>query len=213
LEFLKDFFEQVYDVRSLVMWGGYLGLFVIVFAETGLLIGFFLPGDSLLVTAGLFAAVGDLNIIYINLLLVPAAILGNAAGYWIGFKSGPKLFARQQSLFFRRDYLIKTKKFYEKHGPSTLVITRFIPFLRTFSAVVAGIGQMNYSRFMFYNVLSAFIWILSMTLAGYYLGTLIPNLDKHIELVILIVVFLSLLPAVIKYLRHRSSKKIVAEEA
>jgi membrane-associated protein len=213
LEFIKEFFEQVYDVKSLVMWAGYVGLFLIVFAETGLLIGFFLPGDSLLVTAGLFAATGDLNIVYINLLLVPAAILGNAAGYWIGHKSGPRLFTREQSLLFRKDYLIKTKFFYEKHGPSTLIITRFIPILRTFSAVVAGVGQMSYSRFMYYNIISAILWICSMTLAGYYLGRLIPGLDKNIEIVIVIVVFLSLLPAIIKYIKHRFQKKIVTEEA
>ena len=212
VEFLKHFFENVYDVRSLVMWAGYVGMVIIIFAETGLLVGFFLPGDSLLVTAGLFAATGDLNVVYLNLLLVPAAILGNVAGYWIGYKSGPKLFKREQSLFFRKDYLIKTRLFYEKHGAPTLILTRFIPFLRTFAPIVAGIGQMKYSRFIYYNILSGVLWVLSMTLIGYFLGRSIPNIDKHIEWVIAIVVFLSILPGIIKYLKHRFSKKIIPEK-
>jgi membrane-associated protein len=113
LEFIKDLFNAVYDVKSLVMWAGYLGLFVIIFSETGLLAGFFLPGDSLLVTAGLFAATGDMNIFLLNLILIPAAVIGDAAGYWIGHKTGPVLFKREQSLFFRKDYLIKSKNFYD----------------------------------------------------------------------------------------------------
>jgi membrane-associated protein len=212
LDFIKEFFNSVYDVKSLVMWAGYAGLFIIVFAETGLLVGFFLPGDSLLVTAGLFAATGDLNIFYINLLLVPAAVLGNTAGYWIGHKSGPRLFRKEQSLLFRKDYLIKTKNFYEKHGPFTLVITRFMPILRTFAPIVAGIGQMKYSKFLYYNVFSAVLWIVTMTMTGYYLGRVVPNVDKHIEIVIVIVVVLSLLPAVIKFLKHRYSKKVAAKK-
>ncbi len=133
MEFLKDLFHSIYDVKSLVMWAGYVGLFAIIFAETGLLVGFFFPGDSLLVTAGLFASTGDFNIVLLNVLLVPAAILGNSAGYWIGYKSGPRLFKREQSLLFRKDYLIKTHQFYEKHGGSTIFISRFMPFFRTFA--------------------------------------------------------------------------------
>ena len=196
------------------MWAGYIGLFAIIFAETGLLIGFFFPGDSLLVTAGLFASTGVWgNIFYINLLLIPAAILGNSAGYWIGYKSGPKLFNKEQSFFFRKDYLIKTKEFYDKHGGSTIIITRFMPFFRTFAPIVAGIGQMKYSRFLNYNIFSGIMWVLSMTLIGYFLGSTIPGIDKHIEKVIAIIVFLSLLPALIKYLRHKFNKKPVTEES
>jgi membrane-associated protein len=212
VEFLKHFFETVYDVRTLVMWAGYVGMVIIIFAETGLLVGFFLPGDSLLVTAGLFAATGDLNIIYLNLLLVPAAILGNIAGYWIGYKSGPRLFKREQSLLFRKDYLIKTKLFYEKHGAPTLILTRFIPFLRTFAPIVAGVGQMKYSRFIYYNILSGVLWVVSMTLIGYFLGRSIPNVDKHIEWVIAIVIFLSILPGIIKFLKNRYTKKAIPKE-
>ncbi len=214
MEFLKEILHQIYDVKALVMWAGYLGLAAIVFAETGLLVGFFLPGDSLLVTAGLFAATGDLNIIYLNLLLIPAAILGNLAGYWIGQKSGPMLFKREQSLLFRKDYLIKTKVFYEKHGASTMIITRFMPILRTFAPVVAGIGSMDYRKFLYYNISGAAAWILSMTLMGYYLGRLVPGIENHIEKVIIVVVFLSLLPGLIKYVKHKLQKrKITTEEA
>lgn len=214
MEFLKEIFQQIYDVKALVLWAGYIGLVAIVFAETGLLVGFFLPGDSLLVTAGLFAATGDLNIIYLNLLLIPAAILGNIAGYWIGQKSGPRLFNREQSLLFRKDYLIKTKLFYEKHGISTMIITRFMPILRTFAPVVAGIGNMDYRKFLYYNIIGAVAWIISMTLTGFYLGRLVPGIDKHIEKVIIVVVFVSLLPALIKFVKHRLQKrKIRTEEA
>ncbi len=207
LEFIKEILHQIYDVKSLVMWAGYIGLVAIVFAETGLLVGFFLPGDSLLVTAGLFAATGELNIFYLNLLLIPAAILGNMAGYYIGRRAGPRLFNRDQSLLFRKDYIIKTKVFYEKHGASTMIITRFMPILRTFAPVVAGIGGMDYKKFMLYNVIGAVAWILSMTLTGFYLARLIPGVDKHIEKVIIAVVFLSLLPGIIKYLKHKFGKK------
>jgi membrane-associated protein len=207
LEFLKEIFAQIYDVKSLVMWAGYIGLVAIVFAETGLLVGFFLPGDSLLVTAGLFAATGELNIFYLNLLLIPAAILGNISGYYIGKKAGPRLFNREQSLLFRKDYIIKTKVFYEKHGASTMVITRFMPILRTFAPVVAGVGVMDYSRFLYYNIVGAVAWIVGMTLIGFYLARLIPGIDKHIEKVIIAVVFISLLPAIIKYLKHKLGKR------
>jgi membrane-associated protein len=194
------------------MWAGYVGLFSIIFAETGLLVGFFFPGDSLLVTAGLFASTGDMNIFFLNLLLIPAAILGNSAGYWIGYKSGPRLFKREQSLLFRKDYLIKTKEFYDRHGGSTIIITRFMPFFRTFAPIVAGIGQMKYTKFLNYNIVSAFFWVLSMTLIGFFLGRSIPNIDKHIEKVIVVIVFLSLLPAIIKYIKHKLTKKVAAEE-
>lgn len=212
MEFLKEILTQIYDVKGLVMWAGYVGLVAIVFAETGLLIGFFLPGDSLLVTAGLFAATGNLDIIFLNLLLIPAAILGNIAGYWIGHKSGPRLFKKEQSLLFRKDYLIKTKVFYEKHGASTMIITRFMPILRTFAPIVAGIGRMDYKKFMLYNIIGAVIWVLSLTLVGFYLGRLIPGIENHIEKVIIIVVFLSLLPAIIKFLRHRLQKRKISTD-
>ena len=216
MEFIKDLISSIYDVENLIKTFGYIGLFIIIFAETGLLVGFFFPGDSLLVTAGLFASTStivDFNIFYLNLLLIPAAILGNSAGYWIGLKSGPKLFKREQSLLFRKDYLIKTKEFYDKHGGSTIIITRFMPFFRTFAPVVAGIGQMKYSKFLYYNILSAVMWIMSMTLIGFFMGRSIPNIDKHIDKVIVVIVFLSLCPAIYKYLKHKFTKKPVTDES
>jgi len=212
VEFLKEIFANIYNVHYLIQLVGYSGLTIIVFAETGLLFGFFLPGDSLLVTAGLFAATGELNIVYLNLFLIPAAILGNIIGYWIGYKSGPRLFKKEQSLLFRKDYLLKTKSFYDHHGASTMIITRFMPILRTFAPIIAGMGQMNYGKFTRYNIMGAVSWILSLTLVGFFLGRVIPDIDKHIEKVIIIVVILSFLPGLIKYLKHRANTKKAAAE-
>jgi membrane-associated protein len=192
---------------------------VIIFAETGLLAGFFLPGDSLLVTAGLFAATPNpatgetyLNIWYLNLLLIPCAIIGDATGYWIGHKAGPRLFKKEQSFFFRKDYLIKTQQFYQKHGGITIVIARFMPIIRTFAPTVAGIAQMQYLKFAQYNVFGGFLWVISMTLIGYYLGRLIQGIENHIDKVIIIVVFLSILPGIIKFLKHKMQKRKVSTE-
>jgi membrane-associated protein len=214
LEFLKEIFHQIYDVKALVIWAGYIGMAAIIFAETGLLAGFFLPGDSLLVTAGLFAATIDpatnqpyLNIWLLNLILIPCAIAGDAVGYWVGSKTGPRLFRKEKSFFFRKDYLIKTQEFYNKHGGVTIIIARFMPIIRTFAPTVAGIAQMKYKKFAQYNVVGGFLWIVSLTLMGYYLGRLIPGIEKHIEKVIIVIVFLSILPGIIKYLQHKFGKK------
>lgn len=203
MEWIKEFFDYIYDVQNLIRTVGYVGLFGIIFAETGLLAGFFLPGDSLLVTAGLFAAKGDLDIYLLNLLLIPAAIIGDAVGYWIGHKSGPLLFKKEQSFFFRKDYLIKTKNFYDKYGGITIVLARFMPIIRTFAPTVAGIAQMRYIDFFKYNVFGGILWVLSMTLTGYFLGSVIPNIEKHIEKVIVIVVLLSISPAIYKYISYK----------
>src|SRR5919108_2896713 len=169
-ELIHDFFQTVYNVPELIRLGGLIGLIVIVFAETGLLIGFFLPGDSLLITAGLFAARGDFNIVWLNLTLIAAAILGDATGYWIGRRTGKALYSRPDSLFFRRDHLRITHEFYEKHGGKTIVIARFMPIVRTFAPVVAGVAEMGYHNFAIYNVVGGVGWVTSMTLGGYFLG-------------------------------------------
>ena len=199
-------FEQLPTLEEIVIWGGYIGLFAIIFSETGLLVGFFLPGDSLLVTAGLFAARGQLDIRLLIPLLCIAAISGNATGYMIGLKAGHALYNRPQSRWFRRDHLIKTREFYERYGGITIVLAQFIPFARTFAPVVAGIAEMKYRRFASFNVFGAIFWITSMTLTGYFLGRLIPGIEHHIEYVIIVVVTISVLPLIIKYLRHRMSK-------
>jgi membrane-associated protein len=200
---------QLPTLEELVMWGGYAGLFLIVFAETGLLIGFFLPGDSVLVTAGLLIAAGrvPMDITLLNVLLCLAAITGDATGYWIGLKTGQALYNRPQSRFFRRDYLLKTKEFYEKYGGVTIVLARFMPFARTFAPVVAGIGEMKYRRFFSFNIFGGVGWVLSMTLIGYYLGRVIPGIERHVEYIIAVVILLSILPMIIKYAQHKMRKE------
>jgi membrane-associated protein len=201
MDVLKEFFSKLTDVKELVQWAGYTGMTLIVFSETGLLIGFFLPGDSMLVTAGLFAARGDFNIVWLNVLLIAAAITGDAVGYYIGKTGGHALYTRENSRFFKKEHLIKTHEFYEKYGGITIILARFMPFARTFAPVVAGIGQMSYIRFASYNIIGGTSWVLSMTLIGYFLGSMFPGMVKHIEIVILVIIFLSLLPGIIKYLQ------------
>ena len=202
---------QLPTLKEIVIWGGYIGLFAIVFSETGLLIGFFLPGDSLLVTAGLYAsATGELDPRMLIPLLIVAAICGNASGYLIGLRAGHALYNRPQSRWFRRDQLLKTREFYEKYGGITIVIAQFMPFARTFAPVVAGVAEMRYRRFALFNVGGAVGWITSMILLGYYLGRTIPGIEHRIEYVIAAVVFLSILPMLIKYLQHRGRQKTPA---
>lgn len=203
MDFLWNLFHQIYDVETLVRVGGLATIAVIVFTETGLFVGFFLPGDSLLVTAGIFAASGDLNIWTLNIVLSLAAIIGDTVGYTIGARTGPKIFTREDSLFFHRKHLLHAKEFYEKYGGFTIVIARFVPIVRTFAPVVAGVGGMQYHRFVAYNVFGGIFWVMTTTLAGYFLGIMIPNIQKQIHLVIVIVIFLSLLPIIIKVARER----------
>jgi membrane-associated protein len=207
MEVLREWFHFITDVRGLVQAGGYIALAIIVFAETGLMIGFFLPGDSLLVTAGLFAAKGDLNIVYLNLLLMTCAIVGDATGYYIGKKLGPALFRKEDSLLFKKKHLIATHEFYERHGGKTIIIARFVPVVRTFAPVVAGMADMSYRRFALFNVIGGIGWVFSMTMLGYLLVTLFPATEQHIEKVIIIVIFVSLLPGIIEYLRGRARAK------
>lgn len=199
MEFLWNLFHRIYDVEFLVRTGGLVLLIIIVFVETGLLIGFFLPGDSLLVTAGIFAAKGDLDLLTLNVSLSAAAIVGDTVGYRIGYTTGPKIFTRENSLLFNRKHLTSAKEFYDRYGGFTIAIARFIPMIRTFAPVVAGVGAMPYKRFIAYNVFGGIFWVMSTTLAGYFLGTLIPNIQDQIHLVIAIVIFLSLLPGIIKF--------------
>lgn len=206
MELLTEFFSHLYRFDELIRWGGYFALIIIVFAETGLLAGFFLPGDSLLVTAGLISAVdGTLNIWLLNLGLMAAAILGDTTGYWIGYHLGPKLFSRSDSIFFHKDHLIRTKKFYDKYGPKTIVLARFIPIVRTFAPTVAGVGRMEYKKFLIYNVAGGIGWVLSMTLAGYFLGRSIPNIEKQIHWVILVVIILSFIPIIKEFWSHHQN--------
>jgi membrane-associated protein len=207
MDFLWDLFHRIYDVEGLVHVGGIVGLTAIVFTETGLLVGFFLPGDSLLVTAGLFAARGDLDVALLVGCLICAAVFGDTVGYNIGARTGPRLFSRPDSLLFNRKHLMTTKEFYERHGPFTIVIARFVPIIRTFAPVVAGIGAMEYRRFIAYNVMGGIGWVLAMVLGGYFLGQIVPNIHDHIHKVIVIVIVLSLLPAIIKVAKDKFKRE------
>lgn len=208
IEAIKEFFSQLHHLPELIRWGGYTVLFIIVFAETGLLAGFFLPGDSLLVTAGLVCALdGQMKIEILLILLSVAAILGDSVGYAIGKFIGPKLFNKQDSFFFRRSYVEKTHAFYEKHGPKTIILARFVPIIRTFAPTVAGVGGMSYKKFITYNILGGILWVFSMTLTGYFLARSIPGIEKKIHYVILIVIFLSLLPIVKEIWDAKKKKK------
>jgi membrane-associated protein len=206
LDFASGLMSGRYALDDLVRWGGYVVLVAIVFAETGLLIGFFLPGDSLLITAGLVAATGQLNIWWLNVLLILAAVIGDSVGYSIGWRLGPKLFTREKSLLFNPKHVTRTRDFYERYGAKTIVIARFVPIVRTFAPVVAGVGQMAYRRFVFYNIAGGILWVVSMTFAGYLLGQAIPNISDHIHVVVVIVIVLSLVPIVIEVLKERKRR-------
>lgn len=205
MDSILEFFHRLRDVKALVAWGGYVGLTTIIFAETGLLIGFFLPGDSLLVTAGLLASQPQfgLNVYLLGLLLTVASIAGNAVGYWIGRTSGPRLFRREESLLFKPRYLRQAHEFYERHGGKTIVLARFMPIVRTFVPVVAGAAGMSQRRYTAYNVIGGVLWIWSMLFVGYFLGRYIPGVDRHIEKVIIVVIVLSLLPGVVHWMKAR----------
>ena len=210
MELFRDAVELLLGVLTgktpldaLVKAGGYVVLTAIVFTETGLLIGFFLPGDSLLITAGLVAATGALNIWWLNGLLIAAAIVGDSVGYAIGARLGPRLFTREKSRFFNPQHVERTRRFYERHGAKTIVIARFVPIIRTFAPVVAGVGEMNYRRFLTYNVVGGVGWVVSMTWAGYLLGHAIPDINRHIHIVVIVVIVLSLIPIAVEILRER----------
>lgn len=202
-EFFEWAFSTVYNVPELIRLVGFYGLIVIVFAETGLLIGFFLPGDSLLITAGLFAARGDFDIVTLNIVLILAAIAGDATGYAIGKRAGKSLYSRPDSFFFRKEHLRITKAFYDKHGGKTIIFARFMPIVRTFAPVVAGVAEMGYARFAAYNVIGGILWVTSCTLGGYMLGALIPDIESRIHLIVGVVIIISLLPPAIAWLRSR----------
>ncbi|MBI1977970.1 MAG: VTT domain-containing protein [Candidatus Omnitrophica bacterium] len=208
METIQHFFSNLYRFDELIRWGGYFVLVIIVFAETGLLAGFFLPGDSLLVTAGLIAAVdGPVHIVWLNLFLSLAAVAGDTTGYWIGYYVGPRIFNREDSFFFHKNHLLRTQKFYDKYGAKTIVLARFVPIVRTFAPTVAGVGKMEYKRFLSYNVIGGISWVMSMTLAGYFLGQWVPHIEKQIHWVILVVIVLSFIPIIRELLVSKSEKR------
>ncbi len=204
---LEEFFSKLHHLDELIAWGGYVGLTIIVFCETGLLVGFFLPGDSLLVTAGLVASQGKLDIFKLNALLMAAAIIGDTVGYWIGYHAGPRLFNKEESFFFKKEYVKKTHDFFEKYGGKTIIIARFVPIVRTFAPTVAGVGRMTYRKFISYNVFGGILWVGSMTGAGYLLGETVPDIEKHLHFVILGIIAVSFLPIVFEAIHAYRAKK------
>ena len=201
--------SDVIDPQELLRSFGTIGLFLIIFAESGLLFGFFLPGDSLLFTAGLFAAKGDLNIVVILVGCFAAAVIGDQVGYVFGRKVGPSIFSRPNSKLFKQEYIQRADEFFESHGAKTIVLARFVPVVRTFAPILAGVGSMKYRTFLTYNVIGGFIWAVGVTSLGYFLGEQIgeENIDKYLLPIIAVIIFISILPAVIEVLRHRRKAK------
>ncbi|HEY3114561.1 MAG TPA: VTT domain-containing protein [Gemmatimonadaceae bacterium] len=210
MQAITNLLHRLSNLPELVQWAGLFGLAAIVFSETGLLIGVFLPGDSLLVTAGLLAARGYLNVYALAPVLTLAAIFGNSVGYSIGRATGPRVFRRENSLFFNKKHAIRAHEFYEKYGHKTIVLAQFMPIIRTFSPVVAGVGGMRLRDFTTFNVIGAFCWIWSMLGIGYFLGSYIPGIDKHIEIVVVIVIFISILPGLISGYRAKRRRRVGA---
>jgi membrane-associated protein len=191
---------------ALTGWLGYALLFAVVFAETGLLIGFFLPGDSLMFTVGVVAGAGKLDIVTVNIVLMAAAVIGDAVGYALGRRTGPMIFHNPNSRFFRQEHLLRTKAFYEKHGGKTIIYARFIPIIRTFAPFVAGVAQMGYPRFLAFNIFGGIGWVFSLTMLGYQLGS-VPFVRRHFEKVIALIIVVSLLPVLREGWKARRRKK------
>ena len=184
------------NLTQLIETVGYLGLFAIIFAESGLLIGFFLPGDSLLFTAGFLASQHFFSLPILLGITFIAAVAGDSVGYTFGHQVGPKLFKREDSLLFHKDHIVKAQKYYEEHGPKTIILARFIPIVRTFAPIVAGVGTMHYRTFLTYNLIGGFLWAVGLTVSGYFLGNIIPDVDKYLLPIILLIVVLSMAPTV-----------------
>lgn len=212
---VKDFLNPKFLIDYLLNLLGvyvYFGLWFIVFAETGLAVGFFLPGDSLLVVSGLFAAAGKLNVVYVMLAFFLGSVIGDNTGYWTGRAMGKTLFNREDSFIFKPSRVEKARRFFEKYGVKTVVLARFVPIVRTFAPLVVGAAEMPYTKFLTFSILGGALWISSMVLAGYFLGGVIEQalgirLEDHIEKVVIVVVFLSLLPPIIEFFKHRFGKK------
>lgn len=210
IQTVLDFLRSLTDPERLIHllstmlsgWLGYAALFAIVYSETGLLVGFFLPGDSLLFTVGVVAGAGQLDIVLVNVLLMTAAILGDSTGYFLGRQTGPKIFSRPDSRLFKREYVTRTHAFYERYGGKTIVLARFVPIVRTFAAFIAGVGRMPYLKFLPYSLCGGIGWIFTMTMLGYVLGNF-AFIRRYFDKVILVIIFLSLLPTLIEVFKAR----------
>jgi membrane-associated protein len=198
-------FEAIFDsdtIISLIKATGYIGVWAAIFAETGLFFGFFLPGDSLLFAAGLLASQGFLNIFILCIGVFIAAVLGDNTGYTFGKKTGPLIFKREDSLLFHKKNLIRAEEFYKKYGAFTIIMARFVPIIRTFAPIVAGVGKMEYKKFFIFNIIGGLMWAFSLPLIGYYLLAVFPQLENYINLIIILIIFVSLIPAALQFLKE-----------
>jgi len=212
MEFIKSVIDFVLHldvhlsglIQTYGLWT-YLILFAVIFCETGLVVTPFLPGDSLIFAAGTFAARGDLKVVVLFLLLAAAAVIGDSVNYWMGKIIGPKVFQKENSRIFKKQYLDRTHEFYEKYGAETIIIARFVPIVRTFAPFVAGIGRMTYGKFLSYNVIGGIAWVALFTFGGYFFGN-IPFVKKNFSLVIIAIILISLVPVLLEFLKHREKK-------
>ena len=198
---------SLFDLVSLVQAGGYLGLFLIIFAESGLFLGFFLPGDSLLFTAGFLASQGYLNIVALIAVAFFGAVLGDSFGYFFGKKVGPKIFTREDSFFFHKDHIDRARMFYERYGGKAIILARFMRIVRPFAPVLAGVGKMRYSLFFFYNVVGGVLWAIGVTALGYYLGNTIPGVDRYIIPIVALIIVSSVAPPLYHVLKKKESRE------
>lgn len=197
-----------YDLKEFVIAAGYLGIFGIIFSESGVLIGLFFPGDSLLFTAGFLASQGFFNIYLLAIGAFVSAVLGDNFGYTFGRKIGPKIFRRKDSFLLHKDHIEKTKRFYEKHGAKAIVLARFLPVVRTLTPILAGVGEMRYKIFLTYNIIGALIWVIGISLFGYFLGNVIPEPDKYLLPAVIVIIILSMLPTIIHLLKGHKKKAV-----
>ncbi len=202
IDFVLHLDKHLSELIQAFGWWTYLILFAVIFCETGFVVTPFLPGDSLLFAAGTFAAAGALDVLWLFFILCTAAILGDTVNYWIGHFVGPKVFSKEKNRFFKKEYLDRTHRFYEKYGAETIIIARFVPIVRTFAPFVAGIGRMSYGKFISYNVIGGIGWVAVFVFGGYFFGN-IPFVKRHFSLVIMAIILISILPAVVEFLRHR----------
>lgn len=202
-EFLISF-QQIMNPEYLLSHGGFYIVCLIVFAETGLFFGFFLPGDYLLFLAGLFCALNKIDVDIVTMFsgILAAGILGNFAGYWFGYRAGPMLFKRKDSLIFKRKYVVMAEEFYQKYGGTALIIGRFVPIIRTFAPIFAGVVKLDFKKFVIYNVAGAFIWVALLTLSGYYLGEIFPEIINYVEYIVIGMIVIAFLPIVIALLKR-----------
>jgi len=199
------------NLSEFIVTIGYIGLFAVIFAETGLFLGFFLPGDSLLFVAGVLASGGVLSLPALLMIVFTAAVLGNVVGYMFGLRMGTSLFKREDSLLFKKSHVQKAEDFFNRYGAKTIVLARFMPIVRTFAPILAGVGRMNFKEFFFYNVIGGFLWSFGLLLAGFFLGQAVPDVDRYILPIVIVIIILSFLPGVLKY--RQEKKRLLREKA